>query len=172
MPHALQSEGAAIDRGKRHGNAKAESHAQDRLRHGNKTLGIGVDEGDRQGHEGPSNRHRVGGEHQAKGAQGQHRACCQRLLDRQGPRGDGPLGGAFHMFVEVAVGHIIDTTTGAAHEKSAQHKHHQQMPSWKTTTGQPQSTEGRPQQQQPTCRPVKANQVKVERQLRGWALRF
>ena len=172
MPHALQSEGAAIDRGKRHGNAKAESHAQDRLRHGNKTLGIGVDEGDRQSHEGPSNRHRVGGEHQAKGAQGQHRACCQRLLDRQGPRGDGPLGGAFHMFVKVAVSHIIDTTTGAAHEKSAQHKHQQQMPSRKTTTGQPQSTEGRPQQQQPTCRPVKANQVKVERQLRGWALRF
>jgi len=68
------------------------------------------------------------------------------------------------MLVEVAVGHIVDATTGAAHEKSAQHKHAQQMPARKAAAGQPQGAEGGPQQQQPTGGSIEANQVEVERE--------
>jgi hypothetical protein len=36
------------------------------------------------------------------------------------------------MLVKIAIGHIIQTATRAAHENGAERENKQQMPSWKT----------------------------------------
>lgn len=153
--------------GKRHRDAKAERHAQHRLRHGKKALRVGVEHRHGQRGERPRHRGRVGRQHQRERQQRQRRAHQQGLAHAEATARHRTLGGAFDVAVEVAVGHVVDTAASTAHQDGAAHEHQQQVPPRPSPRGQPQRAEGRPQQQQPTRGPVPADQVQVQRQPRA-----
>ena len=151
---------------KRHRDTKAERHAQHRLRHRHHALGIGIGQGHRQRRERQPDGGRIGGQHQRKGQCSQHRTHRQGLFHRQGAAGDRALCGALDVAVELAVGHIVGTAAGRAHQHRAQREHQHQVPARKAIGRDPQRAERGPQQQQPAGRAVPADQVKVQRQAR------
>jgi hypothetical protein len=116
---------AAQRGGKGHRDAETEGHAQHGLRHRQHAFGIRVGQRDGQRRKRQPHRRRVGGQHEQEGRQGQRCPDGQRFRDADGAARDRPIGGAFDVAVEVAVGHVVDAAAGAAHQHRAQHEHDQ-----------------------------------------------
>jgi len=152
---------------KRHRNAKTEGHAQHRLRHGNMALGIRVEERHRQSGKGPLDGGPVGGQHQRKCTQRQHRPHPQRLFCADAPARHRPVGRALDVLVKITVSHVVHATACTAHEDGAQGEHHHQMPARKAVGRHPQGCQRRPQQQEPARRPVPADQVQIQLEFVG-----
>ncbi len=152
----------AVHRGERHRNAEAEGHAQHRLRHGHIPLGIGIDQRQHQAQHRPGDGGDVGREHQQEGHESEHGAHAQRFFHAHAPAGHRALRGALDVFVELAVGHVVDAAAGAAHEDGAGHEHQQQVQPRETARRHPEGRQRRPEQQQPAGGAVPADQIQVE----------
>ena len=66
---------------------------------------------------------------------------------RQPARGDGPVAGAFHEWIEIAIGEIVDDAAGRTHGDRAQHEDDQHLGRRMRGAGDPHGPEHRPEQQ-------------------------
>ena len=148
--------------GKSHGYAEAEGDAEIGLGYGKKTLGEGITCRQEQRQHRKLQCQAVQGQYQQERYQAQSGGQQQRFLRSHLAGCHRAVFGALDMRIEIAVGIIIDDTSGGAHQYGAEQEYHQNVHVRETASCQPQAPQGGPQQQQDADRLVQPHQLLVE----------
>ena len=98
---------------------------------------------------------------QRSGHHAQRREQAQRLAEADHARGEGPVSGAFHVGVHLAVGDVVDHASGRPHEESTEHEYRQQHGGRKAAGCEPERGQGRPEKQQRADGPVEAHEAEI-----------
>ena len=148
-------------RGERHRDRPAERRAEHHLRQMRVALGERIDRRQAGTRERQPDGELVGEQHQHEGKHQQAGEYDQGLARRHASCRDGSPGSAFHLWIEFAVGEIVDGTTGRAHGEHAQRKDRQQLHRREVGGCQPQRPPRRPQQEQGANGAIHAGQHEV-----------